>query len=110
MGTHQQLGMPECSFKRFFGRPCPTCGMTTSFALLMRGDVGGSLRANAAGTLLAAALLALIPWSGWSAIRGRWLFVRAAEWWILLGLVAAVGLALLRWLAVVGVPWLLGYG
>src|SRR3954467_9307382 len=51
--THRQLGLPECHFKRLTGLPCPSCGMTTSFALLVRGDFANSLRANFAGTLLA---------------------------------------------------------
>src|SRR5205085_6174191 len=40
MGTHRQLGLPPCNFQRLTGLPCPSCGMTTSFALLVRGDVG----------------------------------------------------------------------
>ncbi len=109
MGTHRQLGMAECNFKWLFGRPCPTCGMTTSFALLVRGDFQGSLKANFAGTMLAIAAALLIPWMVVSGLRGRWLFVRAAEFWILFGVVAAIVLALVRWTIVVGVPWLLGY-
>ena len=50
MATHTQLGMPPCNFVVMTGKPCPACGMTTSFALLVRGDVGASLRANWAGT------------------------------------------------------------
>ena len=62
MATHQQLGLPPCTFFSVTGLPCPSCGMTTSFALLVRGDVPNSLRANAVGTLLALFCLALIPW------------------------------------------------
>ena len=64
MATHTQLGMPPCNFVILTGKPCPSCGMTTSFALLVRGDVVASLRANWAGTLLA------VLWAG--AGRGRW--------------------------------------
>jgi len=110
IGTHRQLGMPTCQFVQRFGRPCPTCGMTTSFALLMHGDVAASLRANFAGTLLAIGLIVLIPWGGLSALRGRWLFIRAVEWWMLGGVVAAIVLALVRWAILVGVPWLFGFG
>ena len=51
METHRQLGLPPCTFKEMTGLPCPSCGMTSSFALLVRGDVMNSLRANAVGTL-----------------------------------------------------------
>ncbi|MFL5330898.1 MAG: DUF2752 domain-containing protein [Gemmataceae bacterium] len=110
LGTHRQLGLPPCQFMVLFGRPCPTCGMTTSFALLMHGDLIGSLRANFAGTLLAIVLVVFIPWTAVSALRGRWVVVQAAEWWILTGIIGAVGLAVIRWAIVVGVPWLFGYG
>src|SRR5947208_1542702 len=58
MGTHLQMGLPPCTFREMTGVPCPSCGMTTSFALLMHGDVVNSLRANAVGTLLALFCLA----------------------------------------------------
>ena len=38
IATHQQLGLPPCTFLEVTGVPCPACGMTTSFALLVRGD------------------------------------------------------------------------
>src|SRR3954447_16098360 len=31
MGTHQQLGLPPCTFYLYTDVPCPSCGMTTSF-------------------------------------------------------------------------------
>jgi len=31
-GTHEQLGFPPCSLAEAFHFPCPTCGLTTSFA------------------------------------------------------------------------------
>jgi Protein of unknown function (DUF2752) len=71
LATHQQLGLPPCTFYALTGWPCPSCGMTTSFALLVRGDVVNSLKANAVGTLLALAGLALIPWGLASVVRGR---------------------------------------
>ncbi|MGJ8635764.1 MAG: DUF2752 domain-containing protein [Phycisphaerales bacterium] len=30
--THTQLGMPKCTWVVWFDKPCPTCGMTTSFS------------------------------------------------------------------------------
>jgi hypothetical protein len=110
LGAHRQLGLPACSFAEWFGRPCPTCGMTTSFALLVQADVGASLRANWAGTLLAAWLAAFVPWAALSAARGRWLGGRAIEAWLLWGVIGVVALAAARWAVLVGVPWLCGFG
>jgi len=102
MATHTQLGLPECNFLRLTGVPCPSCGMTTSFALLVHGDPGASLRANPVGTLLAAFLLGLIPWSLVSAARGRWVWVRSAEPWVVRAVIFFTGLALVRWAVLLG--------
>jgi hypothetical protein len=106
MGTHRQLGLPPCTFKVLTGLPCPSCGMTTSFALLVRGDVGNSLRANAVGTLLAVLFVLLVPWCLASAVRGRTLFVRSVEKAITLTVLVFLGLMLLRWAIVVGLVWI----
>jgi hypothetical protein len=78
-GTHQQLGLPPCTFKEMAGVPCPSCGMTTSFTLLMHGDVWHSLQANFAGTVLATFGLLFIPWALVSAFFGRFVFIRRLE-------------------------------
>lgn len=79
MASHQSLGMPPCRFKDMTGMPCPSCGMTTSFAHLVRGDVWNSVRANWVGTGLAVFCALLIPWCLVSAVRGRYLWVRRIE-------------------------------
>jgi hypothetical protein len=78
-GVHQQLGLPECNFKSMTGVPCPSCGMTTSFTLLVRADVWNSMQANFAGTMLAGFGLLFVPWAFASAFLGRFVFVRSVE-------------------------------
>ena len=97
MGSHTRLGMPPCEFYVMFGKPCPSCGLTTSFALMMHGDVGNSLRANAVGTALALFALGLIPWSLFIAFRGRYLWVRSIERASLWVAGAFMVLLLIRW-------------
>lgn len=77
--SHQTLGLPACRFKELTRAPCPSCGMTTSFALLVRGDIINSLRANWVGTGLAAFCLLFIPWAVLSTLRGRFMWVRNIE-------------------------------
>lgn len=79
MGAHQRLGMPPCEFVVMFKKPCPSCGLTTSFSLLMHGDIWGSLKANPVGTGMALFALLLIPWSLLIAFRGRYLWVQSIE-------------------------------
>lgn len=102
METHRQLGLPPCSFYQWTGLPCPSCGMTTSFALLVRGDVWNSLRANPVGTLLALLWLVLLVWSAGCAVAGQFFLVRSPERvlsWMVAGLMI---LLLLRWGVLLG--------
>lgn len=48
-GTHTQLGLPPCPSMLFFGKPCPGCGMTTSFAHTVRFEIGPAFEANLLG-------------------------------------------------------------
>jgi hypothetical protein len=73
LGTHQGLGLPPCSFRQMTGLRCPSCGMTTSWSHLMRGQLLSSVKANASGMLLGVLAILLTPWVLGSAIRGRWL-------------------------------------
>lgn len=95
--THTQMGFPRCTFKKITGVPCPSCGMTSSFSLLIHGDPWNSLRANFVGTLLAVFLLVLAPWSLLSALWGRWLWVRDVEQALVRVVVVFVVLLFLRW-------------
>lgn len=48
-GTHTQFGLPPCPSALFWDRPCPGCGLTTSIAALLHGDLGLAFRAHAFG-------------------------------------------------------------
>jgi hypothetical protein len=108
MATHQKMGLPPCTFYASTGLPCPSCGMTTSFSLLMHGDVPNSLRANAVGTLLALFCLALIPWCLVSAACRRTLFLPSLERALTLVVLVFLTLMLLRWGIVLVLAWWTG--
>jgi hypothetical protein len=92
-----QLGLAPCAFAQVTGQPCPTCGMTTSFAWFARGRFDRSWRANAAGSVLAPVCVALIPWLLAGAAWGRPLGCRSLERPLTGLLVATVALSLLSW-------------
>ncbi|MBX3357665.1 MAG: DUF2752 domain-containing protein [Phycisphaeraceae bacterium] len=52
-GTHMQLGLAPCGWAVATGYPCPTCGMTTSFAAAVRAHPWDAIRAQPMGFLLA---------------------------------------------------------
>jgi len=54
-GTHQQLGLPPCTIYYLTGRPCPSCGLTTSVSAILHGQFGLAWRANPMGFLIVAA-------------------------------------------------------
>ncbi len=69
-GTHQQLGLPPCPSILLFQRPCPGCGLTTSWTALLDGDLPTAFRAHPLGPPLYAlfTLAALACFVG--AVRG----------------------------------------
>ena len=71
MGTHQQLGLPPCTFVTLFGIRCPSCGMTTSWSHFVRGEWLQSLQANVGGFLLAMVVAVSAAWMLLSAVTGR---------------------------------------
>ncbi len=90
------LGLPACPFLRWTGLPCPTCGLTTGFALLARGNVMQALRVHPMSvplflSVLSVALIAAVGAAG-TAVRPR---AKNVERWALL---LVLGL-LTSWLA-----------
>jgi hypothetical protein len=100
MATHTQLGLPPCSMVQMTGKPCPACGMTTSFSLLLHADPLNSVRANWVGTLLALFCLLLVPWGLHAAIRGRFAVVRDGELLATVAVGIFLTLTLARWAVV----------
>jgi len=71
LGSHRQLGLQACQFESQTGIPCPTCGMTTSFAHFVRGQIPASLWVQPMGTVLAL-LTTMAFWGGlYIALTGR---------------------------------------
>lgn len=72
LGTHRQLGFPQCTFIEFFQIPCPTCGMTTSWSYLTKGRIIQAFRVNSGGTMLGILTMVTAPWLLVSGLRGFW--------------------------------------
>lgn len=65
-GTHQQLGFPPCTSALFFQRPCPACGLTTSFSATVHLDFASAWRAHPFGLVF----YALFTASAWACLYG----------------------------------------
>ena len=72
VGTHAaSLRMQPCHFLQTTRLPCPGCGMTTSFAWFVRGNVAASAFVQPMGAMLAA-LACCCVWAGaYVAVTGR---------------------------------------
>ena len=60
-GTHTQLGLPPCWFLTLMHIPCPSCGMTTSFAYAIRLEFWNAFLANPFGLAAFFVTVAMIP-------------------------------------------------
>jgi hypothetical protein len=105
LGTHQQLGLPPCTVLDWFGIRCPSCGMTTSWAHMVRGRVLAAMRANAGGALLAIAAAACGPWLVGSGLSGRWLIGRPVEWVVLATGMTIIIVTLVQWTLRLSLGW-----
>lgn len=98
LGTHTGLGLPPCGLYERTGVPCLSCGMTTCFAHMARGQVVDGVRVHPFGALLFASLAGAWFASAWALAAGwsflGWLERRAWSFW---GPFAGA-LALLSWI------------
>lgn len=97
-GTHQQLGLPPCSFQMWFGIPCPSCGGTTAFAFFVRGEWIRSMQANAAASLLAMCCVIGAPWSFACAWKRRYIGVPDMVITLVIILFSLALIAIVQWI------------
>lgn len=96
-GTHEQFGLPPCTFLAVVGKRCPACGMTTSWALATHGRLADALRTHIAGTVLAALALATSAGTLVVAVRGKRLSWQPGETVIVCLVAGMAGLVLVEW-------------
>jgi len=70
-GTHTQLHLPPCGFKVLTGLPCPSCGMTTSFACMAHLQIARGFSAQPFGAALFLAVVAAVLASLYSAVFNK---------------------------------------
>jgi hypothetical protein len=97
-GTHEQLGLPPCSFGVVAGIRCPACGMTTSWAYATHGQWRDALRMHVSGTLLAVAAAIGATGAIVSAARGQWLLRQPTEVAIIALVAVAAAMVLGEWM------------
>lgn len=93
LGTHEQLFLPPCAFHWLTQIPCPSCGLTTSFAYLAKGEFVMGFQTHPLGPFLF--LLAGVGffYAALSLIRSRpsWeIFERPSSFWATLVLISAL--------------------
>ena len=94
VGTHEQLGLPECMTMHIFGFPCPFCGMTTAFSHMAHGEFASAVRTQPAGALAFVLSIGYLASNLFTAGTGRIpsafrnkILVRRV-WWAGVGIVA----------------------
>lgn len=96
-GTHTRMGLQHCTFFERTGLPCPSCGMTTSWAWFVRGNLVASLYVQPMGTVLALIACGGVWASLYVAATGRPVYrllrVLPGKYYC----VPLVGLAILAW-------------
>lgn len=71
LGTHEQLGLGACPTLSLLHIPCAFCGMSTSFSLMIRGNVLSAILVQPAGALLFVIFIIVMTASVSFAIAGK---------------------------------------
>jgi len=80
------------------GYPCPSCGMTTAFAYLARGQFVQSFQVNPGGCLIGIVSLLAIPWVFMSAGLRRLIAIESIESMLLSILILILGISVTVWI------------
>ena len=70
VGTHTALGLDQCGFLARTGIPCAACGMTTSFAWFVRGNLLASFYVQPMGCVLALLCAVTVSAAAYAAFTG----------------------------------------
>ena len=105
LGTHQQLGLPPCTLLDWYGIRCPSCGMTTAWCCLVRGQIVPALRANVGGALLGLAAAIGGPWLVVSGVCSRWVGGFPRDGWIIAAATLILTLTLVQWTVRLSLGW-----
>ena len=70
-GTHELLGLPPCPSVLMFDRPCPGCGLTTSWSAFIHGDFALAFHAHPLGPLAYMIFTGLALFGGYGFVTGR---------------------------------------
>jgi hypothetical protein len=97
MGTHTQLGLDQCYFAARTGIPCPSCGMTTSYSWMARGNFLASFYVQPMGAVLAIATMVTFWASLYIAATGRSIYRLIALGPTRYYVPTIVGLAIAAW-------------
>ena len=109
-GTHEQLGLPPCTFATLCEMPCPLCGMTTAWCYLMHGNISSAMSTHATGTLLAVAAFSLCVATLVFAACGKTFIVPPPERAIFLSALAFLVLVIVEWIVRLNGKWIFLFG
>ncbi len=96
--THTQLGLPPCPSMLLFHRPCPGCGLTTSWTYLLHGDLAASFHAHPFGPLLYLLFTVGTGFAAYGLFTKRWVDTntKPMNWFLVCLMVAFLGFGFWR--------------
>jgi len=95
--THEQIIPIPCSFHHFFKIPCPSCGLTTSLAHILNGNLLDSIKTHPLGLFFFLLFLIIL----YQSIKG--VILSKAWWqvfqkrWLQNSIICGIGIYLIVW-------------